>query len=70
MANGEAESDIGRDSGRGDFESCKKYRAKVKHSVKEEPVTDTVLRMAGWTDEGGVTDMKTEKLGIIELGCI
>jgi hypothetical protein len=24
IANGEAESDIGRDSGRGDFESCKK----------------------------------------------
>jgi hypothetical protein len=50
--------------------AAKKYRAKVKHSVKEEPVTDTVLRMARWTAEGGVMDMKTEKLDISELGCI
>lgn len=33
-------------------------------------MTDTVLRMAGWTAEGGVRDMKTEKLNISELGCI
>jgi folate-binding Fe-S cluster repair protein YgfZ len=49
---------------------AKKYRVRVKHSVKEEPATDTVLRIAGWTAEGGMMDMKTEKLGIIELGCI
>jgi len=56
MANGEAESDIGRDSGRGDFESCQKYRARIKHSVKGEPTSDRDsatngrLNNRGWSD--------------------
>lgn len=33
-------------------------------------MTETVLRMAGSTDEGEVIDMKTEELVITELGCI
>jgi hypothetical protein len=50
--------------------AAKKHRVRVKHNMEEEPVTDTVLRMAGWTAEGGVMDMKPEEIDITELGCI
>jgi hypothetical protein len=42
-----------------------KYRARVKHTVKEEQAAGTVLRLVC-----GVMDRKTEELDIIELGYI
>jgi hypothetical protein len=42
-----------------------KYRVRVKHSVKVEPVAGTVLRLAC-----EVMDRKTKELDTIELGYI
>jgi hypothetical protein len=48
MAKGEAENDIGRDSRR-DFESCKKYRSRVKHSDRRD-AANGMLDSRGWSD--------------------
>ena len=44
-----------------------KYRVRVKRSATVEPVTDTVLRLAGCTVEGAAMDMQTEGLDITVL---